>query len=205
MRRMIIAGFVALGLCGDLAAGSIYKCTDVAGNVSFSQTVCPGESSGGKVGYSAPSWHRGSDGYDPYSINNQDILSEPVLKDIDKAIENQRDLRATKQGISREMLDRMEGRDVEGTASIKITKKTQRRSASGKYLYVEGVLKNTSGETAESVKVKVKALDIRGMLVLLESCYSDPMNLGPRQEGTFSMMIPNNKRIKKFNYTVQHK
>lgn len=54
MKRMIIAGVAALGLCGPLAAGSIYKCTDAAGNVTFSQTACPAKESGDQIGYSAP-------------------------------------------------------------------------------------------------------------------------------------------------------
>lgn len=71
MKQMIIAGFAALGLCGDLAAGSIYKCTDAAGNVSFSQTACPAAASGGEVGYSRPSQRREPDRITPLSIEAQ--------------------------------------------------------------------------------------------------------------------------------------
>lgn len=55
MKRMIIVGIAALELCGDLAAGSINKCTDAAGNVTFSQTACPAKESGDQIGYSEPS------------------------------------------------------------------------------------------------------------------------------------------------------
>lgn len=52
-------------------AGSIYKCTDAAGNVTFSQTACPAKTSGGEVGYSKPSQRHEPARIAPHSIASQ--------------------------------------------------------------------------------------------------------------------------------------
>lgn len=60
MRGSVITALATCVLCGTAGAGSIHKCTDAAGNVTFSQTACPAAASGGEVGYSAPSQQRSS-------------------------------------------------------------------------------------------------------------------------------------------------
>ncbi len=55
MRRLAAIGIMALAVTGSVSAGSIHKCTDAAGNVTYSQTACPAKESGDQIGYSAPS------------------------------------------------------------------------------------------------------------------------------------------------------
>lgn len=55
MKRLAAIGIMALAVTGSVSAGSIYKCTDAAGNITFSQTACPAKESGDQIGYSQPS------------------------------------------------------------------------------------------------------------------------------------------------------
>lgn len=62
---------MAVVLSGNVSAGSIYKCIDATGNVSFSQTACQEKASGGQIGYSAPSQYRKPERIIPHSIASQ--------------------------------------------------------------------------------------------------------------------------------------
>lgn len=55
MKRLAIMCITSLVLSGSVVAGSIHKCVDAAGNVSFTQRPCPKTSSGGRIGYSEQS------------------------------------------------------------------------------------------------------------------------------------------------------
>ncbi len=60
MKRLAVMCITTLVLSGNVVAGSIYKCIDAAGNVSFTQKPCPRKSSGGGIGYSERSQWRDS-------------------------------------------------------------------------------------------------------------------------------------------------
>lgn len=85
---------------------------------------------------------------------------------------------------------------------MKIVDWTNRVSASGNYIYVEGILKNTGKAVARGVQVKVKSLDTNGKLISLDDGFADPYNVRPGQETTFQVMVNYDTRIEKFSLSV---
>lgn len=133
---------------------------------------------------------------------SQEEKVNKALQDIEKSIDNMRETRAIRYGVPREKLDRMAGDVGSDTAKIKIIDKVQRASSSANYFYLEGIVKNTGDVSVEYVKVKVRALDSRGKLVLLKASYTEPTSLDPGQEGTYSILMRDDKDIKTFNYSI---
>ena len=72
MKSVLLACITALSLSGNIIAGSIYKCVNAAGEVSFSEDECLKNEHGGKIGYSAPPRKNTTKRTDPYSVINQD-------------------------------------------------------------------------------------------------------------------------------------
>jgi len=87
-------------------------------------------------------------------------------------------------------------------ANIKIVDWTNYPSESGKYIYVEGILQNTSKIIANYVRLEIQALDKFGKLVSITTCYSDPTTLNPNQKANFKTMVTSNPKISKFNLIV---
>ena len=85
---------------------------------------------------------------------------------------------------------------------IEIVYWSNRPSASGNYIYVEGSLKNIGDQTAEGVRVKVKSLDSNGEIVSIDDGYADPSLISPNKEGIFQVMVENNYKIKEFSLIV---
>lgn len=85
---------------------------------------------------------------------------------------------------------------------IEIVDWTNRISISGNYYHVEGILKNTSSEVATYVRVKVQAFDKDNNLVSIHEGYADPVNLSPKQDATFSIMVNYNSNIDSFKLQV---
>ena len=77
-----------------------------------------------------------------------------------------------------------------------------RPSASGKYIYVEGYLKNISKQIVKEVKVKVKSLDSNGKLLSIDDNYTEPSSIAPGKEAMFQIMVENNYKIKKFSLSI---
>jgi len=88
------------------------------------------------------------------------------------------------------------------TANIKIVDWTSYLSGTGNYIYVEGILQNTSKVIAKSTRVKIQALDKYDKIVSITPCYADPTTLNPNQKATFIAMVTSNTKISKFNLTV---
>ena len=198
-----IAIICLLGLIPAAYAGT-YKCEKPDGSVSYQAMPCANSSTADPVTIYRPATKP--------STATQSSRSKPALDEINKTSEYQRDIRAAEHGVSREMLDRLEGRTVtkrekrayKGRVKLKITDTVQRVSVTGKYVHLEGVVKNTGDVSVEFVKVKARALGGRGKLVALDASYSDPSTLGPGQEGTFSIMMLNYQETRRFSYTVQY-
>lgn len=83
-------------------------------------------------------------------------------------------------------------------ASLKRTHSNVRRSGSGNYIYVEGVLKNVGRGSAHAVRVEVRALDSRGRLVSIDDGYADPSTLALHQEASYQIMVSNDPRTERF-------
>ena len=77
-----------------------------------------------------------------------------------------------------------------------------RPSASGKYIYVEGYLKNIGKQIVKEIKVKVKSLDSNGKLLSIDDSYTEPSSIAPGKEAMFQIMVENNYKIKKFSLTI---
>ena len=77
-----------------------------------------------------------------------------------------------------------------------------RPSASGKYIYVEGYLKNISKQIVKEVEVKVKSLDSNGKLLSIDDSYTEPSSIAPGKEAMFQIMVENNYKIKKFSLAI---
>jgi len=90
----------------------------------------------------------------------------------------------------------------EPTADIKIIDWTNYISKTGNYIYVEGIIQNTSKVIATDVRIKIQALDKYDKLISITSGYADPSTLAAKQKATFSVMVINNPKISKFNLTV---
>jgi len=90
----------------------------------------------------------------------------------------------------------------EPTADIKIIDWTNYISETGNYIYVEGIIQNTSKVIATDVRIKIQALDKYDKLISITSGYADPSTLAAKQKATFSVMVTNNSKISKFNLTV---
>jgi hypothetical protein len=90
----------------------------------------------------------------------------------------------------------------EPTADIKIVDWTNYISETGNYIYVEGIIQNTSKTIATDVRIKIQALDKYDKLISITSGYTDPSILATKQKATFSVMVTNNPKISKFNLTV---
>lgn len=55
MKRLTVISIMVLAVTGIANGGSVYKCTDTAGNVTFSQSICPAKTSSIKeMDYSEP-------------------------------------------------------------------------------------------------------------------------------------------------------
>jgi DNA uptake protein ComE-like DNA-binding protein len=86
--------------------------------------------------------------------------------------------------------------------TLEIIDWNSRPSASGKYIYVEGYLRNISKQIVKEVKVKVKSLDSNGKLLSIDDGYTEPSSIAPGKEATFQIMVENNYKIKKFSLTI---
>lgn len=60
VKHLAMISIIVLAISGNGFAGSIYKCVDTAGNVSYSQTACPENTNGSEFGDSAQSKQRNS-------------------------------------------------------------------------------------------------------------------------------------------------
>ena len=77
-----------------------------------------------------------------------------------------------------------------------------RPSKSGKYIYVEGYLKNISKQIVKEVKIKVKSLDSNEKLLSIDDSYTEPSSIAPGKEAMFQIMVENNYKIKKFSLAI---
>jgi len=153
MKFLLIQMLLLLVLTPINSEAKMYKCIDEKGKVSFTDKMCPSDSSKEEI-----------------QTKNKRAHSQPINKD-----------------------------------GITILDWTNRRSGSGVYYYVEGILKNTSDTAVTRVKVKIRSLDYNGHLVSLDDGYADPSSLNPGQEATFQVMVRNSQQIKNFSLNVSWK
>jgi len=90
----------------------------------------------------------------------------------------------------------------EKKCKIKMVDWNNRPSATGNYIYVEGCLENIGDQTAEMVRVNVKSLDSNDKIISIDSGFTEPSLIAPREEAIFQIMVENNYKIKKFSLIV---
>jgi hypothetical protein len=168
-------------------ANDIYQCTNNSGQVVFQQRPCPGGDDTQRLITSPRS--------SPTPSSTGQAVDSSITRDI--AL----DAKAKEMGVSRELLDRLEGRAVEGSSKVKI-KQWKVRRPSGDYIYIEGLVKNISGETLNYIKLRIKGLSTYGQLLYSHDTFISPSDLAPRAEGTFSQMVEKNRQISHFNLKV---
>ena len=114
MKRLAAISIMALTVTGSVSAGSIYKCTDATGNVTFSQTACPVKTSGDQIGYSepSPSQSRSSSRQSaPRNSSRYTIMNQAKQADVDK---DKRDHRYRQKELDREIRhNRNRGKELE--------------------------------------------------------------------------------------------